>query len=124
MAGGRPRPSADVSLNFLGADAPPVRSASRREGGLARSTILYRSWPEAARRSFDLARRISRRAHRRASSSRSTRSEEHTSELQSLMRISYAVFCLKKKKKKKIRANTHYTYLRQTSTNTPKLTRQ
>src|SRR3546814_1061191 len=29
-----------------------------------------------------------------------TRSEEHTSELQSLMRISYAVFCLKKKKTK------------------------
>src|SRR3546814_5421054 len=29
----------------------------------------------------------------------SARSEEHTSELQSLMRISYAVFCLKKKKK-------------------------
>src|SRR3546814_2121331 len=29
----------------------------------------------------------------------SIRSEEHTSELQSLMRISYAVFCLKKKKK-------------------------
>src|SRR3546814_2195684 len=31
---------------------------------------------------------------------RGKRSEEHTSELQSLMRISYAVFCLKKKKKK------------------------
>src|SRR3546814_9039454 len=30
---------------------------------------------------------------------RDPRSEEHTSELQSLMRISYAVFCLKKKKK-------------------------
>src|SRR3546814_8142307 len=30
------------------------------------------------------------------------RSEEHTSELQSLMRISYAVFCLKKKKKQNI----------------------
>src|SRR3546814_3153982 len=30
----------------------------------------------------------------------SNRSEEHTSELQSLMRISYAVFCLKKKRKK------------------------
>src|SRR3546814_6721670 len=30
------------------------------------------------------------------------RSEEHTSELQSLMRISYAVFCLKKKKNNKI----------------------
>src|SRR3546814_12320475 len=33
------------------------------------------------------------------------RSEEHTSELQSLMRISYAVFCLKKKRKQ----NTHTT---------------
>src|SRR3546814_5981397 len=32
---------------------------------------------------------------------RSARSEEHTSELQSLMRISYAVFCLKKKNRKK-----------------------
>src|SRR3546814_2306499 len=36
-----------------------------------------------------------RRSHRNGA-----RSEEHTSELQSLMRISYAVFCLKKKKKK------------------------
>src|SRR3546814_8709284 len=35
------------------------------------------------------------------------RSEEHTSELQSLMRISYAVFCLKKKKKT---ANKVYIY--------------
>src|SRR3546814_1137524 len=34
------------------------------------------------------------------------RSEEHTSELQSLMRISYAVFCLKKKKKKNTESNT------------------
>src|SRR3546814_10824434 len=34
-----------------------------------------------------------------ASRSASTRSEEHTSELQSLMRISYAVFCLKNKHK-------------------------
>src|SRR3546814_9410999 len=33
----------------------------------------------------------------RAGSAREGRSEEHTSELQSLMRISYAVFCLKKK---------------------------
>src|SRR3546814_10823054 len=33
----------------------------------------------------------------------STRSEEHTSELQSLMRISYAVFCLKKKKESNTR---------------------
>src|SRR3546814_4374079 len=35
---------------------------------------------------------------RRLRSVRARRSEEHTSELQSLMRISYAVFCLKKKK--------------------------
>src|SRR3546814_10879239 len=35
----------------------------------------------------------------RARRDRQIRSEEHTSELQSLMRISYAVFCLKKKKK-------------------------
>src|SRR3546814_8171454 len=34
------------------------------------------------------------------------RSEEHTSELQSLMRISYAVFCLKKKKHNKHRKHT------------------
>src|SRR3546814_6094339 len=37
----------------------------------------------------------------------SRRSEEHTSELQSLMRISYAVFCLKKKKKHKHHTQTH-----------------
>src|SRR3546814_7699100 len=35
--------------------------------------------------------------------SRTDRSEEHTSELQSLMRISYAVFCLKKKNKHNIK---------------------
>src|SRR3546814_6826701 len=35
------------------------------------------------------------------------RSEEHTSELQSLMRISYAVFCLKKKQKKNHKPYNH-----------------
>src|SRR3546814_8522122 len=39
------------------------------------------------------------RQDRRNRAQRGRRSEEHTSELQSLMRISYAVFCLKKKKK-------------------------
>src|SRR3546814_3148392 len=38
--------------------------------------------------------------HRRGLAVMQIRSEEHTSELQSLMRISYAVFCLKKKKTK------------------------
>src|SRR3546814_5074994 len=43
--------------------------------------------------------------------SRWPRSEEHTSELQSLMRISYAVFCLKKKKyKQEQTTRTHHTY--------------
>src|SRR3546814_1237455 len=38
------------------------------------------------------------------------RSEEHTSELQSLMRISYAVFCLKKKKTHQQTHNRHTTH--------------
>src|SRR3546814_2524193 len=44
---------------------------------------------------------ISLPSKRLACSSQLLRSEEHTSELQSLMRISYAVFCLKKKKQNK-----------------------
>src|SRR3546814_1614177 len=43
----------------------------------------------------------------------SVRSEEHTSELQSLMRISYAVFCLKKKKKE---SSTYIQNIRQRTT--------
>src|SRR3546814_2306354 len=38
------------------------------------------------------------------------RSEEHTSELQSLMRISYAVFCLKKKQQSTDKPNIHNTH--------------
>src|SRR3546814_6812776 len=44
-----------------------------------------------------------------------TRSEEHTSELQSLMRISYAVFCLKKKINDYIEIS--HRYIRKTKTN-------
>src|SRR3546814_7093755 len=52
-----------------------------------------------------IADRIAHRAHLRALQiRRQVRSEEHTSELQSLMRTSYAVFCLQKNKKKN---NTH-----------------
>src|SRR3546814_2441285 len=43
------------------------------------------------------------------------RSEEHTSELQSLMRISYAVFCLKKKKQKTTNTNTNHTKSKNTT---------
>src|SRR3546814_1556116 len=46
---------------------------------------------------------------RRCEPGRAGRSEEHTSELQSLMRISYAVFCLKKKKIIKHQCNTNIT---------------
>src|SRR3546814_3230606 len=49
-----------------------------------------------------------------------TRSEEHTSELQSLMRISYAVFCLKKKKNnKKNTTNKRQQNNQVTNTHTP-----
>src|SRR3546814_3942458 len=47
------------------------------------------------------------------------RSEEHTSELQSLMRISYAVFCLKKKNKKKNQQK--YTIYKPDRTQQPQL---
>src|SRR3546814_7080759 len=55
------------------------------------------------------AQPMTRRAYRSITMAR--RSEEHTSELQSLMRISYAVFCLKKKKKSNsdIEKDTHST---------------
>src|SRR3546814_4811415 len=50
-------------------------------------------------RQADVAERSGdRRAGERNEHREAERSEEHTSELQSLMRISYAVFCLKKKK--------------------------
>src|SRR3546814_8869804 len=52
-----------------------------------------------------------------------SRSEEHTSELQSLMRISYAVFCLKKKRHKKKRhprSSPHSTTHSHTPDNRPK----
>src|SRR3546814_6623049 len=73
---------------------------STRTDTLFPYTTLFRS-PGGGR----LARRA-RRRHDRRRPHRQGRSEEHTSELQSLMRISYAVFCLKKK------TNSH-SHLRQ-----------
>src|SRR3546814_5651130 len=57
--------------------------------------VFRRLWAARGDASLRRSARHQRRAGRRG---RSRRSEEHTSELQSLMRISYAVFCLKKKK--------------------------
>src|SRR3546814_2701630 len=74
-------------------DAAPVRLLS---------TVLTsgsdREWAEFDRH---LCRKAAMQAYDEAGIGPS-RSEEHTSELQSLMRNSYAVFCLKKKKKKNI----------------------
>src|SRR3546814_3757355 len=84
------------------------RSAGHRLGGDARGAGLG-DITAAARRTAGTSGRRGRsgRGGRRRSgrgrsswwggSRRNRRSEEHTSELQSLMRISYAVFCLKKK---------------------------
>src|SRR3546814_2519080 len=69
-------------------EAPGVAQAGRDAGGLSRGV------GHAARGACALGRRY---GHRRRHTD--GRSEEHTSELQSLMRNSYAVFCLKKKKK-------------------------
>src|SRR3546814_2721240 len=85
---------------FLMIRRPP---RSTRTDTLFPYTTLFRSERvgcDACERAFDLSPvaslyrrglRLCRLQHR---------SEEHTSELQSLMRISYAVFCLKKKKKR------------------------
>src|SRR3546814_1957266 len=55
------------------------------------------------------ARTVRRQADRLQAGDRPPRSEEHTSELQSLMRISYAVFCLKKTTiKTKIHSYKHH----------------
>src|SRR3546814_2453894 len=59
----------------------------------------------------DDGRELGRRGDKAADSYILDRSEEHTSELQSLMRSSYAVFCLKKKTtRNKYQKQTHYTH--------------
>src|SRR3546814_1364784 len=65
---------------------------ARRSGFVRRMGTV----PHVQRRAL-LARLHRRQALRPHDGRRRVRSEEHTSELQSLMRISYAVFCLKKK---------------------------
>src|SRR3546814_2670904 len=79
---------------------------STRTDTLFPYTTLFRSHRRQWRRQIDPAQADYRRAHAQHRPGSPAwphrRSEEHTSELQSLMRISYAVFCLKKKKKKQI----------------------
>src|SRR3546814_6502273 len=93
-------------------DTTPFRPRTRSPGSKPRLRPRWRSNAPPRRTASPPNRADARRARRY--SGRSThyrdhqrdrheidrsRSEEHTSELQSLMRISYAVFCLKKKKK-------------------------
>src|SRR3546814_4161205 len=69
---------------------------STRTDTLFPYTTLFRS---TTRRTRHCWRNWTRRSTARMMTRTFGRSEEHTSELQSLMRISYAVFCLKKKNK-------------------------
>src|SRR3546814_6275810 len=92
---------------FLMIRRPP---RSTRTDTLFPYTTLFRSLHMGAERDFRPAKKAhialatdaldALRAHleRAGFTTHDDRSEEHTSELQSLMRISYAVFCLKKKK--------------------------
>src|SRR3546814_4467858 len=107
----QPHPAQDAG-GAAGGDAGTARDAGRRaardEPALHRArdpepdrTAGRLSAARGAARPFSVqaGRRLSRRRGGTADRRRSwrKRSEEHTSELQSLMRISYAVFCLKKK---------------------------
>src|SRR3546814_9657311 len=88
---------------------------STRTDTLFPYTTLFRSRPIAglqqpATRPGSPATRCGPRAFACRRDRNSSRSEEHTSELQSLMRISYAVFCLKKKTNKKTR-NIHSKHM-------------
>src|SRR3546814_8231255 len=109
----------DFTFFFLMIRRPP---RSTRTDTLFPYTTLFRSRsvagvdtasPFSVIRPSSIIRSTSRRDATPARASnlamRCGRSEEHTSELQSLMRISYAVFCLKKKKNqhKSTRHNTH-----------------
>src|SRR3546814_6873882 len=76
---------------------PPFRAFARGRLTLLVGRIASELSPLAADKELDCSRMRSTPAATMRPNSE--RSEEHTSELQSLMRISYAVFCLKKKTK-------------------------
>src|SRR3546814_4673868 len=75
---------------------------------LTGAPISHRADEPGSHMRHDRGASDARRGHQRKSKQADghQRSEEHTSELQSLMRISYAVFCLKKKKKSKRKITT------------------
>src|SRR3546814_2575175 len=85
-------------------DRPPRQFIGREPVCLHRRRHRMSVGPGAWRRERGCAQHAAGNWHARPDS----RSEEHTSELQSLMRISYAVFCLKKKKRKHINPDHIY----------------
>src|SRR3546814_4028470 len=98
-------------LVFCSADSSSGQSAgsaisSKRSIGGKRLRMILTARRHATRETggvpTSLARPLTRRRARRRDSGAPARSEEHTSELQSLMRISYDVFCLKKKNTKQM----------------------
>src|SRR3546814_6347970 len=94
---------APTILEQIGAAVPPAMDGRSLSPFLAGGVPA--TWRDAVHWEYDF-REIAGTASR--SSATLSRSEEHTSELQSLMRISYAVFCLKKKKAQNTRnASTH-----------------
>src|SRR3546814_6812906 len=87
--------------------ASAARSSGKRESTIA----LTRPSAKAGQTFSSSARAISPlKAMGRGRRVEPVRSEEHTSELQSLMRISYAVFCLKKKIQKTVNKDAQYTH--------------
>src|SRR3546814_1067718 len=91
---------------FLMIRRPP---RSTRTDTLFPYTTLFRSRPTARRRGRVAAAVVQGRVTAGQAVTAAARSEEHTSELQSLMRISYAVFCLKKKNKNNTKTHQHNT---------------
>src|SRR3546814_9479234 len=92
----------------LAADSrSPCRNDRRSPAESRRGRALPRKTPSTPVRSLPLPPCAARRSPSDRSPRPDHRSEEHTSELQSLMRISYAVFCLKKKKNYERETNHH-----------------
>src|SRR3546814_4599932 len=92
-----PRTSpADAATTGPASAAAGSSAASRSAKGQER-TVIEPNFPCLGSEAIIGAQADGPRPHPRVAA---IRSEEHTSELQSLMRISYAVFCLKKKTKK------------------------
>src|SRR3546814_4431335 len=96
-----------VARGDAGRDLDPRQGAS----GSGQPRLVHGDRARAARQSAARARGDPRDARRLSGreDAQPPRSEEHTSELQSLMRISYAVFCLKKKKKDRNIVHTKVT---------------